>query len=224
MEQKIRIAIDGPAAAGKSTIAKLVAGRLGYTYIDTGAMYRALTYKALRAGIDLDKASEVEALLPGTEILLKPGPDGQTVILDGEDVSGVIRTAPVTNGVSAVSAHAGVRSYMVAEQRRMAREGGVVMDGRDIGTAVLPDAELKVFMTASVDERARRRHLENLARGFESDLGLLAEEIAVRDKKDSERAVSPLVRAEDATLLDTTDMTIAEAAEAIIRLAQGRAD
>ncbi|WP_040228297.1 (d)CMP kinase [Bhargavaea cecembensis] len=224
MEQKIRIAIDGPAAAGKSTIAKLVAGRLGYTYIDTGAMYRAMTYKALRAGIDLDKASEVEALLPGTEILLKPGPDGQTVILDGEDVSGVIRTAPVTNGVSAVSAHAGVRSYMVAEQRRMAREGGVVMDGRDIGTAVLPDAELKVFMTASVDERARRRHLENLARGFESDLGLLAEEIAVRDKKDSERAVSPLVRAEDATLLDTTDMTIAEAAEAIIRLAQGRAD
>ena len=219
MDMKIRIAIDGPAAAGKSTIAKLVAGRLGYTYIDTGAMYRALTYKALQAGIDLEKAGEVEALLPGTQIILEPGADGQTGLLDGEDVTAVIRTAPVTNGVSAVSAHAGVRAYMVAEQRRMAREGGVVMDGRDIGTAVIPDAELKVFMTASVEERARRRHLENLARGFDSDPEQLAREIALRDKKDSERKVSPLIRAEDAVLLDTTDMSIEEAADAIIGLA-----
>ncbi|MET3575123.1 (d)CMP kinase [Bhargavaea ullalensis] len=224
MDKKIRIAIDGPAAAGKSTIAKLVAGRLGYTYIDTGAMYRALTHKAIGAGVDLEEAGEVEALLPGTQIILEPGAEGQTVLLDGEDVTGVIRTSAVTNGVSAVSAHAGVRAYMVAEQRRMAREGGVVMDGRDIGTAVLPDAELKVFMTATVEERARRRHLENLARGFDSDLGELAREIAIRDKKDSERPVSPLVRARDAVLLDTTDMTIEDAADAIIRLAGEKVD
>lgn len=224
MKNEIRIAIDGPAAAGKSTIAKLVAEKLGYTYIDTGAMYRALTYKAIGAGIDLDKAAEVEALLPGTEIVLKAGADGQTVWLDGSDVSTEIRTAPVTNGVSAVSAHAGVRTYMVDAQRRMAEEGGVVMDGRDIGTAVLPDAELKVFMTASVEERARRRHAENLRRGFDSSLEQLAGEIALRDKKDSERKVSPLVQAGDAVLLDTTALSINEAADAILELVREKVD
>ncbi|WP_424236045.1 (d)CMP kinase [Bhargavaea ginsengi] len=224
MKNEIRIAIDGPAAAGKSTIAKLVAEKLGYTYIDTGAMYRALTYKAIGAGIDLDKAAEVEALLPGTEIVLKAGADGQTVWLDGSDVSTEIRTTPVTNGVSAVSAHAGVRTYMVDAQRRMAEEGGVVMDGRDIGTAVLPDAELKVFMTASVEERARRRHAENLRRGFDSSLEQLAGEIALRDKKDSEREVSPLVQAEDAVLLDTTALSINEAADAILELVREKVD
>lgn len=218
MTNEIRIAIDGPAAAGKSTIAKLVAEKLGYTYIDTGAMYRALTYKAIGAGIDLDKAADVEALLPGTEIVLKAGGKGQTVWLDGRDVTDEIRTDAVTNGVSAVSAHPGVRAYMVDAQRKMAEEGGIVMDGRDIGTAVLPDAELKVFMTASVDERARRRHAENLRRGFDSSLEQLAQEIALRDKKDSEREVSPLTRAEDAVLLDTTSMSISEAADAIMEL------
>ncbi|MCW1928205.1 (d)CMP kinase [Bhargavaea beijingensis] len=224
MTKEIRIAIDGPAAAGKSTIAKLVAEKLGYTYIDTGAMYRALTYKAIGAGIDLDKAADVEALLPGTEIELKAGDKGQTVWLDGQDVTDEIRTDAVTNGVSAVSAHAGVRAYMVDAQRRMAEEGGVVMDGRDIGTAVLPDAELKVFMTASVEERARRRHAENLRRGFESSIDQLAQEIALRDKKDSEREISPLTKAEDAALLDTTSLSISEAAEAIMDLVREKVD
>ena len=218
MTKEIRIAIDGPAAAGKSTIAKLVAEKLGYTYIDTGAMYRALTYKAIGAGIDLDKAAKVEALLSGTEIDLKAGDKGQTVWLDGRDVTDEIRTDAVTNGVSAVSAHPGVRAYMVAAQRKMAEEGGVVMDGRDIGTAVLPDAELKIFMTASVEERACRRHAENLKRGFDSSLEQLAQDIALRDKKDSEREISPLKQAEDAILLDTTSMSISEAAEAIMEL------
>lgn len=224
MTNEIRIAIDGPAAAGKSTIAKLVAEKLGYTYIDTGAMYRALTYKAIGAGIDLDKAADVEALLPGTEIVLRAGANGQSVWLDGRDVTDEIRTAAVTNGVSAVSAHPGVRAYMVDAQRKMAEEGGVVMDGRDIGTAVLPDAELKIFMTASVEERAHRRHAENLSRGFESSLEQLAHEIALRDKKDSEREVSPLTQAEDAILLDTTSMSISEAAEAIMELVREKVD
>ena len=224
MTNGIRIAIDGPAAAGKSTIAKLVAEKLGYTYIDTGAMYRALTYKAIGAGIDLDKAADVEALLPGTEIVLKAGDKGQTVWLDGRDVTDEIRTDAVTNGVSAVSAHPGVRAYMVDAQRRMAEEGAVVMDGRDIGTAVLPDAELKIFMTASVEERARRRHAENLSRGFDSSLEQLAQEIALRDKKDSEREFSPLTQAKDAVLLDTTSMTIREAAEAIMELVREKVD
>ncbi|EMR07421.1 Cytidylate kinase [Bhargavaea cecembensis DSE10] len=224
MTNGIRIAIDGPAAAGKSTIAKLVAEKLGYTYIDTGAMYRALTYKAIGAGIDLDKAADVEALLPGTEIVLKAGDKGQTVWLDGRDVTDEIRTDAVTNGVSAVSAHPGVRAYMVDAQRRMAEEGAVVMDGRDIGTAVLPDAELKIFMTASVEERASRRHAENLSRGFDSSLEQLAQEIALRDKKDSEREFSPLTQAKDAVLLDTTSMTIREAAEAIMELVREKVD
>ena len=224
MMKEIRIAIDGPAAAGKSTIAKLVAEKLGYTYIDTGAMYRALTYKAIGAGIDLDKAAGVEALLPGTVIELKVGDKGQTVWLDGHDVTDEIRTDAVTNGVSAVSAHPGVRAYMVDAQRKMAEEGGVVMDGRDIGTAVLPDAELKVFMTASVEERARRRHAENLRRGFESSLEQLAQEIALRDKKDSEREISPLTQAEDAVLLDTTTMSISEAADVIMELVREKVD
>lgn len=224
MMKEIRIAIDGPAAAGKSTIAKLVAEKLGYTYIDTGAMYRALTYKAIGAGIDLDKAAGVEALLPGTVIELKAGDKGQTVWLDGQDVTDEIRTDAVTNGVSAVSTHPGVRAYMVDAQRKMAEEGGVVMDGRDIGTAVLPDAELKVFMTASVEERARRRHAENLRRGFESSLEQLAQEIALRDKKDSEREISPLTQAEDAVLLDTTTMSISEAADAIMELVRKKVD
>lgn len=224
MKKDIRIAIDGPAAAGKSTIAKLVAGKLGYTYIDTGAMYRALTYKAIGADIDLDRASDVEALLPGTEVVLKAGEGGQSVWLDGRDVTAEIRTAAVTNGVSAVSAHPGVRAYMVDAQRQMAEQGGVVMDGRDIGTAVLPDAELKIFMTASVEERARRRHEENLSRGFDSSLEQLANEIALRDKKDSEREVSPLTQAADAVLLDTTSMSINDAVDAIMELVRKKVD
>ena len=166
MAIKIKIAIDGPAAAGKSTIAKMTAEKLGYTYIDTGAMYRALTHKALVDNIDTNDGEELENLLEETEIVLKPSNNGQAVIVDGKDVSEEIRSQQVTATVSAVAAHTGVRQLMVDKQRQLANGAGVVMDGRDIGTAVLPDAELKIFMTASVEERAMRRHIENEKRGI----------------------------------------------------------
>lgn len=222
MTRKIKIAIDGPAAAGKSTIAKVTAEKLGYTYIDTGAMYRALAYKALDHNIDTADGEQLERLLEETEIVLVPSSDGQAVIVDGHDVSEEIRSPEVTANVSAVSVHMGVRQMMVDKQRRLAEGAGVVMDGRDIGTAVLPNAELKVFMTASVEERAMRRHLENERRGILTDLEQLKVEINERDRMDSEREVSPLMQAEDAVLLDTTAMTIEEVSDRIRQLAEER--
>lgn len=222
MAKGIKIAIDGPAAAGKSTIAKLTAERLGYTYIDTGAMYRALTYKALESGIHISDGEKLKQLLMETEILLAPSKDGQAVIVNGSDLSEEIRSAEVTAAVSAVSAHNEVRTLMVEKQRALSDRSGVVMDGRDIGTDVLPDAELKVFMTASVEERASRRHAENKRRGIDSSFEQLSAEISERDKADSEREFSPLRQAEDAIFLDTTAMTIQEVAEKICRLAKER--
>ncbi len=218
----IKIAIDGPAAAGKSTIAKITAGKLGYTYIDTGAMYRALTHKALVCNINTSDGEELEQLLRETEIVLMPSANGQAVIVDGHDVSEDIRSQMVTANVSAVATHMGVRQLMVDKQRLLAEGTGVVMDGRDIGTAVLPNAELKIFMTASVEERAMRRHIENDKRGFTTSLEQLKAEIAERDRVDSEREVSPLRQAEDAVLIDTTAMTIADVAEKISQLAEKR--
>ena len=218
----IQIAIDGPAAAGKSTIAKIAAGKLGYTYIDTGAMYRALTHKALGLGIDINDGKKLEDLLCETTIELLPGVDGQTVLLDGKDVSDEIRTNEVTNSVSAVATHSGVRKLMVEKQRSLGNKSGIVMDGRDIGTAVLPDAELKIFMTASVEERAGRRHIENSKRGIESSLEQLKSEISERDRTDTERVSSPLRQAEDAIFIDTTSMSIDEVAEMISQLAKER--
>jgi CMP/dCMP kinase len=218
----IQIAIDGPAAAGKSTIAKIAAEKLGYTYIDTGAMYRALTHKALELGIHINDGKKLEELLRETTIELIPGIEGQVVLLDGADVSEEIRTLEVTNSVSAVSAHSGVRKLMVEKQRVLGSKSGVVMDGRDIGTDVLPDAELKIFMTASVEERAGRRHIENSKRGIESSLEQLKLEISERDRLDTERVTSPLRQAEDAILIDTTSMSIVEVAEMISQLAKER--
>ncbi|QUW22097.1 (d)CMP kinase [Sporosarcina sp. Marseille-Q4063] len=218
----IQIAIDGPAAAGKSTIAKIAAEKLGYTYIDTGAMYRALTHKALELGIHINDGKKLEELLRETTIELTPGVEGQAVHLDGSDVSEEIRTLEVTNSVSAVSAHSGVRKLMVEKQRILGSKSGVVMDGRDIGTDVLPDAELKIFMTASVEERAGRRHIENSKRGIESSLEQLKSEISERDRLDTERETSPLRQAEDAILIDTTSMSIVEVAEMISQLAKER--
>jgi CMP/dCMP kinase len=218
----IQIAIDGPAAAGKSTIAKIAAEKLGYTYIDTGAMYRALTHKALELGIHINDGKKLEELLRKTTIELIPGIEGQVVLLDGVDVSEEIRTLEVTNSVSAVSAHSGVRKLMVEKQRVLGSKSGVVMDGRDIGTDVLPDAELKIFMTASVEERAGRRHIENSKRGIESSLEQLKSEISERDRLDTERVSSPLRQAEDAILIDTTSMSIVEVAEMISQLAKER--
>ena len=218
----IKIAIDGPAAAGKSTIAKITAEILGYTYIDTGAMYRALTHKALVRNINTNDGKELEALLEDTKIVLKPSASGQAVIVDGEDVTEDIRSQLVTANVSSVATHMGVRQLMVDKQRHLAEGAGVVMDGRDIGTAVLPDAELKIFMTASVEERALRRHIEDEKRGFTTSLEQLKTEIAERDRADSERDVSPLRQAKDAVLIDTTAMTIADVAEKISALAEKR--
>lgn len=222
MSKGIKIAIDGPAAAGKSTIAKITAEKLGYTYIDTGAMYRALTHKALQLDIDINDGTTLEKLLQNTTIILKPGNGGQAVFVDGKDVSEEIRSRNVTSNVSAVAAHESVRELMVEKQRILGDEAGVVMDGRDIGTHVLPNAELKIFMTASVEERANRRHLENEKRGIISSLEQLKTEISERDRADSEREVAPLRQAEDAVLIDTTAMSIEEVADKISHLAEKR--
>lgn len=218
----LKIAIDGPAAAGKSTIAKITAEKLAYTYIDTGAMYRALTYKAHKKGIELSDGKALSDLLADSAILLVPKENGQAVLLDGQDVSEAIRSEAVTSAVSEVAAHQEVRQLMVEKQRALGEKSGVVMDGRDIGTHVLPHAELKIFMTASVEERALRRHMENKQRGIETPLNVLEKEIRDRDEADSNRKVSPLKQAEDAILLDTTSMTIEEVAAEISRLAKER--
>lgn len=222
MAKPIQIAIDGPAAAGKSTIAKIVAEKLGYIYIDTGAMYRAITLKAIKNGIDLSSNEESGALLLDTEIDLQPSTNGQLVFLDHENVTEAIRTQQVTQAVSQMAAHALVRERMVELQQQLAEERGVVMDGRDIGTHVLPNAPLKIFMSASVEERAERRFKENKTRGIETPLKELQAEIAKRDKMDSERKVAPLKKAEDAVFLDTTTLTIQEAASEILKLAEER--
>lgn len=222
MEKKLSIAIDGPAAAGKSTVAKIVAEKLSYVYIDTGAMYRALTYKAIMNHLNLEDEASLVDTLSTTDIKLLPSEIGQLVYLDKKDVTQEIRSSVVTNNVSIVSIHKKVREEMVRRQQSFATEGGVVMDGRDIGTHVLPNAEVKVFLLASVVERAERRHQENLQKGFASDLEKLKEEIARRDKIDSEREVAPLKKAEDATEIDTTSLAIPEVVEKIMALVHER--
>lgn len=220
MVKKIQIAIDGPAGAGKSTIAKIVAEALQFTYIDTGAMYRAVTYKAMNENIQLHDAEAIEKMLKNTDITLKPSEQGQLVFVDGQDVSQAIRSNEVTSNVSEVAAHANIREILVAMQQKLAADGGVVMDGRDIATHVLTNAELKIFMSATVEERARRRFLDNERRGIPSSIETLQQEIALRDKLDSEREASPLIQAEDALFLDTTHLTIDQAAQEIMKLAQ----
>lgn len=222
MNRQISIAIDGPAAAGKSTVAKIVAEKLSYIYIDTGAMYRALTYKAIQQHASLEDEAALMEILNSTTIDLQPGTEGQLIYLDGQDVTNQIRSAIVTNSVSIVSMHKLVREEMVLRQQSFAQNGGVVMDGRDIGTHVLPGAEVKVFLLASVDERAIRRHAENVQKGFPSDLEKLKEEISLRDKLDSEREVAPLKKAEDAVEIDTTSLSIVQVVEKIMDLAYER--
>lgn len=222
VKKQIQIAIDGPAAAGKSTIAKKTAELLGYTYVDTGAMYRAITYKALQQNIDLLDEDKLTALLKETIIELKPSPEGQLVFLDQVAVTDEIRSKEVTSSVSAVAAHATLREEMVKRQMQMGKNGSIVMDGRDIGTHVLKDAELKIFMSASVEERANRRYLENQNRGIETNLEELKQEIALRDKLDTERQASPLIQAEDAIYIDTTLLTVDEVSNKIMQLAKER--
>ncbi|WP_113928665.1 (d)CMP kinase [Bacillus sp. P14.5] len=222
MEKKLRIAIDGPAAAGKSTVAKIVAEKLSYIYIDTGAMYRAITYKAIQNEVDLNDEGNLHELLIQTTIDLEPGEEGQLVFVDGNEVTQEIRQNNVTNSVSIAAKHRLVREEMVKRQQELANEGGVVMDGRDIGTHVIPDAEVKIFLLASVEERAQRRHSENTRKNIPSDLGKLKSEIAQRDKLDSEREVAPLKKASDAVEIDTTSLGIEEVASTILNLVSER--
>lgn len=217
----IQIAIDGPASSGKSTVAKIIAKDFGYTYLDTGAMYRAATYIALQHQINPEESSQLLDLLDQYPISFGRSEDGEQLVYVGDvDVSHPIRENTVTNAVSAFAAIPAIREKLVALQQEIAQQGGIVMDGRDIGTVVLPKAELKIFLVASVDERAERRYKENLSKGIETDLEILKEEIAARDYKDSHRETSPLKQAEDAIYLDTTGLSILEVVEKIKSEAQ----
>lgn len=214
------IAIDGPAGSGKSTTAKIVAERLGYTYLDTGAMYRALTYYALENKInpaDEKKLAEIAEQLP-LEFRRKDG--GNLVYLNGQDISSEIRTPEVTKNVSEVSAHLLVRKAMVAKQKEFGMNGSIVAEGRDTTTVVFPDADLKIYMDASVTERARRRLLDLSNMGIESDLSEQEQDICRRDEYDSGREHSPLTRAKDAEVIDTTNLTIEEQVDRIVELFQ----
>jgi len=213
------IAIDGPVGSGKSTLARRVAELMGYVYIDTGAMYRALALKALRRGLSLDADAELESLAKATRIDLNADSGTQRILLDGEEVTTAIRTPEVSQAASKVAVNAGVRHVLVAEQRRAGIAGGVVMEGRDIGSVVFPEAELKIFLTASPEIRAQRRWREHQQKGDAIDLQRTLEEIRERDKRDVGRATSPLVRAEDAVFVDSTAMDPEEAAKLVVMLA-----
>jgi cytidylate kinase len=218
MSNLMKIAIDGPAGAGKSTVAKKVADLLSYVYIDTGAMYRSITLKALRQDLDVRDEEALQSLLRKTKIDLQKKSKRQIVLLDEEDVTEEIRSSDVTNNVSEVAKHPSVRKEMVKRQQEVSQEHSVVMDGRDIGTHVMPDAQVKIFLVASVDERAKRRHEENLSKGIPSDFEQIKAEIEQRDLLDSEREASPLKKAVDAIEVDTTKMTIEQVVDTILTI------
>jgi cytidylate kinase len=229
--RKLIIAIDGPVGSGKSTLARRVAALMGYTYIDTGAMYRSVALKAQRRGVALEASGELASLASETRIDLRqqnPAAEGpQQVLLDGEDVTALIRSPEVAQAASRVALVAGVRKVLVAEQRRAGELGGVVMEGRDIGSVVFPDAQLKIFLTASPEIRAQRRWREHQQKGDAIDLERTLEEVHERDQRDRERASSPLVRAKDAVVVDSTAMEAEEVARLVVllanRLAHGQA-
>lgn len=223
------IAIDGPSGAGKSTMAKRLAKELGYIYVDTGAIYRTLGLFALSCGVSPSDAEGVEALLPRAVIHMRYGDDGLQHMylggapeLGGEDVTAAIRTQEVSDAASKVSAIPAVRAFLLEMQREMAENSSVVMDGRDIGTVVLPNADVKIFLTASPEDRARRRYLELLERGNEADYETVLREVVERDERDSGRAAAPLRQAEDAALVDTSGMSLEESFQALLNLIQER--
>lgn len=213
-----QIAIDGPAGAGKSTIAKKIAAELNWIYADTGAMYRAMALYFLRNNISSDDEEKINASLDGINVSLEYTSEGQQVLLNGENVSGLIRTEEVSAMTSKVSVYPKVREKLVKLQRELAESTSLVMDGRDIGTTVLPNATLKIYLTASVEERAKRRYKEYLEKGQEADLKEIETDIEERDYRDMHRDVSPLTQAEDAVLVDSSFMTIDEVVAEISRL------
>ena len=215
----ISIAIDGPSGAGKSTLAKSLAAKLGYLYVDTGAIYRTIGYHAFSNGIDPKDEAAVVGALPDIKVEMTYGDDGlQHMLLNGQDVTREIRLPEISMYASAVSAHPGVRSFLLEMQRQLARTNNVIMDGRDIGTVVLPDAKVKVYLTASAEERARRRCLELEQRGTPEPIEKVLHEIEERDWNDSHRAVAPLRQAEDAVLLDTTELDFRQSEEALLKI------
>lgn len=214
----IAIAIDGPAGAGKSTIAKAAARKLGYIYVDTGAMYRAIGLYALRSGISVTDTDEVISLLDEIKLSLARNEQGeQLVILNGEDVSGLIRTEEVSMAASKVSAVPKVREFLLSLQRDMAESNNVIMDGRDIGTVVLPDAKVKIFLTASAEIRARRRYDELIAKGQEADYETVLRDVKQRDENDMNRPIAPLKPAEDSILVDTSDIDLESSIALLIK-------
>jgi CMP/dCMP kinase len=220
VKDKLIIAIDGPVGSGKSTVARRVAAMLGYTHLDSGAMYRAVGLKALRAGVPLDSAERLSEIAESARIDLVPQDGRLRVILDGEDVTEAIRTHEVAHAASVAAVVPGVRHPMVAEQRRAGARGGVVMEGRDIGSVVFHDADLKIFLDASPEVRAARRQLEYEEKGEPMEFGKVLEEVHIRDRRDREREMSPLVRAADAVVVDNTAMDAEETARAIVLLAR----
>ena len=219
---KIAVAVDGPAGAGKSSISKIVAKKLGYLYIDTGAMYRSVTWAVLHNNIDVNNQKAVEALLPELDLTMEASDDSCKVFIAGQDVTDFIRTPQVNNAVSIVASYKGVRQYLVERQRLMAEAGGVILDGRDIGSVVLPNAELKIYLTASVEARAMRRYLEVKGTVNEQTLEDIKDSVMQRDDMDKNRKESPLIQVEDAVLVDSSEMTFDETVEHILHLVQER--
>ena len=215
MERRVVVAIDGPAAAGKSTISKIVAKKLGYTYIDTGAMYRAFTSYVLDKGVDPENEAECVKLIPEVDIELYP--DGK-VMCSGKDVTRVIREPKVSGNVSYIASYKDIRLALVELQRKLANKVSVVMDGRDIGTYVLPNADVKIFMVASVEERAKRRYKENQEKGIACTFEDIVADVEKRDRIDSSRAFAPLKPAEDSIRLDTSDLNIEEVTNEVLRI------
>lgn len=214
------IAIDGPAGAGKSSIAKEAARRLGFVYVDTGALYRTVALNALNQGVDLENSDAVIASLDGTDIRLAFEDGTQKVLLNGQDVSDSIRTEQVSAGASKVSAIPAVRELLFGLQKNIAASCDCLMDGRDIGTVVLPDADLKIFLTASPEERARRRYEQNRERGMEADYDAILAEVNQRDYQDTHREIAPLRQAGDAVLLDSTHMSFQEVVDRLLQLVE----
>ena len=219
MNGHIAVAIDGPSGAGKSSLARRAAAHFGFIYVDTGAIYRCVGLAAYRAGLDTRDAAQVETILPGLDIRMVYNEAGeQRMFLDGEDVSAEIRMPDISICASNVSAHPAVRAYLLEMQRKMAREHDVIMDGRDIGTVVLPEAELKIYLTASAEARAQRRMLELQTKGIESSFDEVLRDIELRDYQDTHRAEAPLRQAEDAVLLDTTEIDFDESFALLCRI------